>query len=57
MKMGFMPIDDLDCLSIKSGDSAHILKNRFYIGEFWAARSIFTPDICSDSDAERAEKP
>jgi hypothetical protein len=57
MKMGLMLIDDLDRLSIKPRDSAHILKNRFYIGEFWAVRSIFTPDICSDSDAERAEKP
>jgi hypothetical protein len=57
MKMGLMLIDDLDRLSIKPRDSAHILKNRFYSGEFWAVRSIFTPDICSDSDAERAEKP
>lgn len=55
--MGLMLIDDLDRLSIKPRDSAHILKNRFYSGEFWAERSIFTPDICSDSDAERAEKP
>jgi hypothetical protein len=57
MKMGLMLIDDLDRLSIKPRDSAHILKNRFYIGEFRAVRSIFTPDSCSDSDAERAEKP
>ena len=55
--MGLMRIGDLDRLSIKPRDSAHILKNRFYSGEFWAVRSIFTPDICSDSDAERAEKP
>jgi hypothetical protein len=57
MKMGLMLIDDLDRLSIEPRDSARTLKNRFYIGEFWAVRSIFTPDICSDSDAERAEKP
>ena len=55
--MGLMLIDDLDRLSIKPRDSARILKNRFYIGEFWAVRSIFTPDICSHYDAERAEKP
>ena len=42
MKMGRMLIDDLDHLSIKPRDSARILKNRFYIGEFWAVRSIFT---------------
>jgi hypothetical protein len=57
MKISLMPIDDLDRLSIKPRDSARTLKNRFYIGEFWAVRSIFTPDFCSDSDAERAEKP
>jgi hypothetical protein len=57
MKMGRMLIGDLGRLSIEPRDSAHILKNRFYSGEFWAVRSIFTPDICSDSDAERAEKP
>ena len=57
MKMGLMLIDDLDHLSIEPRDSARTLRNRFYIGEFWAVRFIFTPDICSDSDAERAEKP
>jgi hypothetical protein len=64
MKMRLMLIDDLDRLGIEPRDSAYpeepllyFLKNRFYIGEFWAVRSIFTPDICSDSDAERAEKP
>ena len=55
--MGLRRIDDLDRLSIEPRDSARILKNRFYIGEFWTVRSIFTPDICSDSDAERAKKP
>ena len=54
--MGLMPIDDLGRLG-KPRDSARTLKNRFHIGEFWAVRSIFTPDICSDSDAERAKKP
>lgn len=55
--MGLLLIDDLGRLSIKPRDSARILKNRFYIGEFRVGRSIVTPDICSDSDAERAEKP
>ena len=45
MKMGLMLIDDLDRLSIKTRDSARILKNRFYIGEFRPVRSIFTPHL------------